>query len=344
MKKIKTFIASLMVLISSLFVTSCNVTQENDLQLLRIEKIEENINYSKRRNAKQEVDNSYTKLRAVIKNSERSSFIDMVVYNSQNKKTVVYNEGNGAYQCSSETVFEDEMWITNIEFQFEVQTESIEDFYVEIKEIKFLKNNVDAKVDLNTEEVRKIEFTFSDEFLTRRLYQEPTAPFQFIDIMEIDIEKKEVSFTTDFVCQYKETEDLNTKEHIVVPETIKIKYYENKELKEENFRIAGLYIKGPVGDKIYKLTLPNVILLGLDAYFINIEYKEGAEYCHLYWAVNIYIPSTCKELVYTYHGHTEYSEMHYNGTMEEFRKIKNAEDYINAGKSTKIICTDGIIG
>ena len=161
MKKIKMFITSLIVLISTLFVTSCNITQEKDLHLLRIEKIEENVNYSKRRNLKQEVDGYYISLRAVIKNSERASFIDMVVYNSQTNKTVVYNEGNGTYQCSSETVFEDEMWVTNIEFLFETQTEKVEDFYVEIKEIKFLKNNVDAKVDLNTEEVRKIEFTFS---------------------------------------------------------------------------------------------------------------------------------------------------------------------------------------
>jgi hypothetical protein len=344
MKKIKMFITSLIVLISTLFVASCNITQEKDLQLLRIEKIEENVNYSKRRNLKQEVDGYYISLRAVIKNSERASFIDMVVYNSQTNKTVVYNEGNGTYQCSSETVFEDEMWVTNIEFLFETQTEKVEDFYVEIKEIKFLKNNVDAKVDLNTEEVRKIEFTFSDEFLTRKIYQEPVTPFKFIDVMEIDVEKKEVSFSTEFVCQYQTEEDINSKEHIVVPETIRIKYYKNKELIEGDFKITGLYIKNSIPVKIYKLTLPNVKILGSDAYFINIEYKEGAEYCSLYWAVNIYIPSTCRELIFTEAGHVEYSEMHYNGTMEDFRKIKNAEEYIKAGKSTKIICTDGIIG
>ena len=39
MKKIKMFITSLIVLISTLFVASCNITQEKDLQLLRIEKI-----------------------------------------------------------------------------------------------------------------------------------------------------------------------------------------------------------------------------------------------------------------------------------------------------------------
>ena len=344
MKKIKMFITSLIVLISTLFVTSCNITQEKDLQLLRIEKIEENVNYSKRRNSKQEVDGYYISLRAVIKNSERASFIDMVVYNSQTNKTVVYNEGNGTYQCSSETVFEDEMWVTNIEFLFETQTEAVEDFYVEIKEIKFLKNNVDAKVDLNTEEVRKIEFTFSDEFLTRKIYQEPVTPFAFIDVMEIDVEKKEISFRTEFIYQYKTEEDIYNKEHIVVPETIKIKYYKNKELIEGDFKITGLYIKNATSSKIYKITLPNVKILGSDGYFINIEYKEGAEYCSLYWAANIYIPSTCKELMFTEAGHVEYSEMHYNGTMEDFRKIKNAEEYIKAGKSTKIICTDGIIG
>jgi hypothetical protein len=236
------------------------------------------------------------------------------------------------------------MWVTNIEFLFETQAEAVDDFYVEIKEIKFLKNNVDAKVDLNTEEVRKIEFTFSDEFLTRKIYQEPVTPFEFIDIMEIDVEKKEVSFSTQFVYQYQTEEDINSKEHFVVPETIRIKYYKNKELIEGDFKITGLYIKNAISAKIYKITLPNVKILGSDGYFINIEYKEGAEYCSLYWAVNIYIPSTCKELIFTEAGHVEYSEMHYNGTMEDFRKIKNAEEYIKAGTATKIICTDGIIG
>ena len=91
----------------------------------------------------EELNNNYVTLVAVIKNEDRASFIDMVVYNSQNKKTVVYNEGNGAYQCSSETVYEDDMWVTNISFDVNVELTN-ESFYFEIKENR--ENNVLTKI------------------------------------------------------------------------------------------------------------------------------------------------------------------------------------------------------
>ena len=102
------------------------------------------------------LDDNCVNLIAVIKNEERASFIDVVVYDSQTNKTVVYNEGNGAYQCSSETVYEDDIWVTNISFSVSLEI-SLEEIYFEIKEIKFLKNNINELVDLNTEDVRRKE-------------------------------------------------------------------------------------------------------------------------------------------------------------------------------------------
>ena len=107
---------------------SCDVIKNflpsigSDLKLLRIETPSNSDNVSLRKaksikkEAKKEIDSEDITLTAVIKNETRASFIDMVVYDSISKKTVVYNEGNGLYQCSSETVYEDEMWVTNVQF------------------------------------------------------------------------------------------------------------------------------------------------------------------------------------------------------------------------------------
>ena len=147
MKIFKRIVLSLIIAIIMVGLASCgipNMIGNTNLQLLRIETSDNmaevtNVKTYNRRKEKMRIDEHVEELEddlvtliAVVKNEERASFIDMVVYNSQNKKTVVYNEGNGTYQCSSETVFEDDMWVTNISFQ--IQSEIVaEEFYYEIK-------------------------------------------------------------------------------------------------------------------------------------------------------------------------------------------------------------------
>ena len=178
-----------------------------DLQLLRIETksiIDENlgyrpVSYANRKRAKkvndssvgntgdniEKIESEMVNLVAVIKNENRASFIDMVVYNSQTEKTVVYNEGNGAYQCSSETVYEDGMWVTNIGFSVNVEL-TTDTFYFETKEIKFLRNSADVQVDVNDENIRKKHLAFSDEYLTNTLLNKDfniKLPYNILNIL-----------------------------------------------------------------------------------------------------------------------------------------------------------------
>ena len=89
-------------------------------------------------------------IEAIIKNNNRDSFIDMVLYLSFLDTYVVYNEGNGEYTCSSTTVYENELWVTKINLQ--VQLYKCTNLYgqVSVSEINFLHNGTtNQQVDLN---------------------------------------------------------------------------------------------------------------------------------------------------------------------------------------------------
>ena len=77
-------------------------------------------NLIKRKPEYEEVELDYSNkfyIVATVKNQNRYSFIDLVVYRSDLDTLVVYNEGNGKYQCSTETKRQDNMWVTIIEFE-----------------------------------------------------------------------------------------------------------------------------------------------------------------------------------------------------------------------------------
>ena len=103
----------------------------SNLELLKFEAIEEKDFPKNERLHAHELDDdvllldSSTELllKAVVKNDDRKSFIDMVVYSSELDTKVVFNEGNGEYQCSSTTIFEDNQWVTNIFLKFTVTSE-----------------------------------------------------------------------------------------------------------------------------------------------------------------------------------------------------------------------------
>jgi hypothetical protein len=265
------FFTLLVAVISLFLLVGCSLsnndsdgnTPQTDLQLLRIETTEANggyypggyspLSYVNRKSAKavttlaakntdnqiEEIESQTVSLVAVIKNENRASFIDMVVYNSQTDKTVVYNEGNGAYQCSSETVYEDGMWVTNITFRVNVEL-TADNFYFEIKEIKFLRNNTDEKADLNTLDVRKKEFRFTTE------YFDMTATYRINQIIEgltykdlwcdIDFEQRTVSLN--FKILYLD----NMAGEIVFPESVTLQYYQNRELKTGEFKVTSIVV------------------------------------------------------------------------------------------------------
>ena len=84
------------------------------------------------------VDHGVQKFCATVKNMNRVPFIDLVVYLSWKNTAVVFNEGHGEYQCASTTVFEDGLWVTNIEFDLEPEYDEQFEAKVEILQISFL--------------------------------------------------------------------------------------------------------------------------------------------------------------------------------------------------------------
>ena len=312
----------------------------------------------------EEIENTYVNLVAVIKNEDRASFIDMVVYNSQNGKTVVYNEGNGSYQCSSETVYEDGMWVTNIRFSIYVELVA-EDFYFEIQEIKFLRNNADEKADLNTLDVRRKDFRFTTEYFdnqaTAMLNQNELPNFMHI-YFEFNLANK----TVHLHCKTYVVDDdeivepiyLAKNVEIIVPETLLLQYYENRELKSGEFTVAEVTLDEIRGeskwvDKTHILTTNVSLNFNNGMSVSNLVYTEGTKICVFPYENDCYvgnsfsIPSTCEEFVVARQNHPDHITVNYNGTMENFKNIKGATEFISwmsdAGKDCQIVCTDGTI-
>ena len=314
----------------------------------------------------EEIESNYVNLVAVIKNEDRASFIDMVVYNSQTDKTVVYNEGNGSYQCSSETVYEDGMWVTNIRFSISAELVA-EDFYFEIQEIKFLRNNADEKADLNTLDVRRKDFRFTTEYFddraTAMLNQNIELP-HFIDIYysEFNLANK----TVHLHCKAYVVDDDEIVEaayiaknvEIIVPETLLLQYYENRELKSGELTVAEVTLDHIQGeskwfDRIDTLTTNVSINLNHGMKVYNLVYAEGTKICVVPYEYGLLagesfsIPSTCEEFVVACKNHPDHITINYNGTIENFKNIKGATEFISwmsdAGKNFQIVCTDGTI-
>ena len=312
-----------------------------------------------------EIDSTRVTLVAVIKNEERASFIDMVVYNSQNGKTVVYNEGNGAYQCSSETVYEDGMWVTNIRFSVDAVLMA-EDFYFEIKEIKFLRNNTDEKADLNTLDVRKKDLRFTTEYFDRMATNgivQTLDCLEYDDLLslEFDFEKKTVKLMVGVIyvdAEVSTDHDLYIADSLflVLPETVRLKYYHNRVETEGDFEISELlfkHIQGTNGHvmRVRELTT-NVKLSTWELiYAKKLIYPDGTKTCYisqLFATAEISIPSSCTEIVSEFDQHPDGLELVYDGTAFDFGNIKGATELIawleTAGKPFTIVCTDATIG
>ena len=85
----------------------------------------------------------------------------------------------------------------------------------------------------------------------------------------------------------------------------------------------------------------------------NLVYSEGTKICvvpyeyGLLAGESLSIPSTCEEFVVACKNHPDHITINYNGTMENFKNIKGATEFISwmsdAGKNFQIVCTDGTI-
>lgn len=95
-------------------------------------------------------------LKAVVKNEPRDSFVDMVIFSSNLDTYIVYNEGNGDYQCSSSTIYEDGLWVTNILLEY---SPSDINGYLEISEITFLRSgDVKEKAFISDDFIKQVKY------------------------------------------------------------------------------------------------------------------------------------------------------------------------------------------
>ena len=102
----------------------------NDLELLSFKAVEKNGNFlynNKNGNEENEVVlsscNNELFIEAVVKNSNRFLFIDMIIYLSFLDTYIVLNEKNDDYLCSTVTLFENETWVTKINFKVDINFE-----------------------------------------------------------------------------------------------------------------------------------------------------------------------------------------------------------------------------
>ena len=111
-------------------------------------------------------------LEAHVKNTERLSFLDIVVFSQSTGKKYVFNDGNGEYRVESSTVLDGEVWITKIRFSdiwtaINVPRDTcVLDTYLEIEEINFLSlTGSVTKTDINNGDVKKVSLhAFADQW------------------------------------------------------------------------------------------------------------------------------------------------------------------------------------
>ena len=109
------------------------------------------------------------KLLAKVKNTNRLSFIDIVIKSEALKTSVVFNEGNGNYICSTNTVMDGDIWVTDIVIDLPyslIELSHCNDHKeIEITEINFLAFDKSvSKADLVEESnIRNLRFSYNEE-------------------------------------------------------------------------------------------------------------------------------------------------------------------------------------
>jgi hypothetical protein len=257
------------------------------------------------------------------------------------------------------------MWVTNIRFSVDAVLMA-EDFYFEIKEIKFLRNNTDEKADLNTLDVRKKDLRFTTEYFDRMATNGIVQTLDCLEYdallsLEFDFEKKTVKLLVSEIyvdAEVSTDHDLYIADSLflVLPETVRLKYYHNRVETEGDFEISELLFKhiqgtnGPVM-RVRELTT-NVKLSTWELFRVGkLIYPDGTKTCYisqLFATAEISIPSSCTEIVSEFDQNPDGLELVYDGTASDFGNIKGATELIawleTAGKPFTIVCTDATIG
>ena len=142
--------------IAALTLTACGLTNSNKLELIHFGRVvfneqpEESLRpFKLAEGAMRYEEKTYLNygesfvVEAQVKNEDRYSFVDIVLYSRATNEKYVFNEGNGLYQCSVTTVNRDGSWITDITIPIDFSlVNSTSSCYIEtaleIEEITFL--------------------------------------------------------------------------------------------------------------------------------------------------------------------------------------------------------------
>ncbi len=143
----------------SIKLQSVSMGMQNNTELSAIKLVEN------KEHGIEEIDNSVVEVVATVKNENRDSFVDLVLYVSYLNTKVVFNEGNGEYVCASTTKLEDGIWVTKITLTLNLIFDEEYTCNIEIDEINFLHGGTDVwKTDLNNNGVKRKDFGFVGDF------------------------------------------------------------------------------------------------------------------------------------------------------------------------------------
>lgn len=78
---------------------------------------------------------------ATVKNLQRFSFIDIVIYRDDLETLVVYNEGHGDYICKTNTSLEDGIWVTIIELEITINSQFPKNGTIYVDDINFISSD-----------------------------------------------------------------------------------------------------------------------------------------------------------------------------------------------------------
>ena len=206
---------------------SSNNEVKNELQLLSFKAIDETVaipmTLEGEVNSGQEVlldkwDSNF-KVEAIVKNESRLSFVDMVLYISFLDTYVAFNNGNGDYTCSATTILENEIWVTKISFDINVDFSNSYFGYVEVQEINFLDlNSSISKANLTKIDSKRVNYHrhYGEEFnrveptCSEEGYSEFTCEYCHETYRDnyVEIDENNHLFI-DGICQYCGYKDYN---------------------------------------------------------------------------------------------------------------------------------------
>ena len=219
--------SSVIVSSNSDVVNSSNNEVKNELQLLSFKAIDETVavpmTLEGEVNSGQEVlldewDRNF-KVEAIVKNDSRLSFVDMVLYISFLDTYVVFTDGNGDYSCSTTTILENEIWVTKISFDINVDFSNSHFGYIEVQEINFLDlNSSISKANLTKIDSKRVNYHrhYGEEFIrieptcSEEGYDEFTCEYCHETYRDnyVGIDENNHLFI-DGICQYCDYKDYN---------------------------------------------------------------------------------------------------------------------------------------